>query len=623
MHIPDGYLGPITCAAGFVVMTPVWLIASRKVRTTLSARQVPSIAIAAAFSFVIMMFNVPIPGGTSGHAVGSVLAAILLGPWAATIAVTVALVIQALLFGDGGITALGVNCFNMAFVMPFTGYAFYKLISGNSPVRSTRRIVGAGIAGYAGLVVASLCAGVEFGIQPLLHHTAEGRALYCPYGLAVAVPGMVGGHALLFGWIEAIVTLLVVKYLQANDASWLSSKPAAKTRPFVKAIIALVIFCLLSPLGLYLPYKFGGNSAWGEWSAEEIQKLLGYVPSQLQSISSLWTAPMRDYSFRGWETRGHAFVGLAYIASAVIGVGICLILALLLGKALAKKNTKVQSKQNAEGFLERTVYSVVSVLRESVSAERIASFNGFLQHRDPRFKCGAAILFLCMVLMSKSAIPLGISYAALVALSMASKIKLSDFFKRTLPFVPLFSLFVVAPAMLNIVTPGSRVASIGPAGWNLFVTRQGLQSALIVFLRILDSVSLGVLLVLTTHRHVLLKVMRTFGVPRLFVMTLGMTYRYIFLFLDVVKNLFVAIRSRVGFIAGGQTGRGLVAAHIAGTWLRSHRMQSQVYDAMVSRGYAGEAYSLDDFHGGLPDGILLSTALVALIGTLWVNRFFH
>jgi energy-coupling factor transporter transmembrane protein EcfT len=79
----------------------------------------------------------------------------------------------------------------------------------------------------------------------------------------------------------------------------------------------------------------------------------------------------------------------------------------------------------------------------------------------------------------------------------------------------------------------------------------------------------------------------------------------------------------VGFIAGGQTGRGLVAAHIAGTWLRSHRMQSQVYDAMVSRGYTGEAYSLDDFHAGLLDGILISTALVALIGTLWVNRLFH
>ena len=83
MHIPDGYLGPITCIAGFAAMVPVWAIASRTVKRTLSARQVPLLAIGAAFSFIIMMFNIPIPGGTTGHAVGGVLVAILLGPWAA------------------------------------------------------------------------------------------------------------------------------------------------------------------------------------------------------------------------------------------------------------------------------------------------------------------------------------------------------------------------------------------------------------------------------------------------------------------------------------------------------------------------------------------------------------
>ncbi len=135
MHIPDGYLGPITCGAGYAVMAPVWAVAANRVKKTLAARQVPLLAMGAAFSFVIMMFNIPIPGGTSGHAVGAVLVAILLGPWAATIAVSVALVIQALLFGDGGITAFGANCFNMAFVMPFTGYAVYRMTSGKSPAR--------------------------------------------------------------------------------------------------------------------------------------------------------------------------------------------------------------------------------------------------------------------------------------------------------------------------------------------------------------------------------------------------------------------------------------------------------------------------------------------------------
>jgi cobalt/nickel transport system permease protein len=217
MHIPDGYLGPATCIAGYAAMVPVWTIASNKVKKNLQTKQVPLLAIGAAFSFVIMMFNVPIPGGTTGHAVGAVLVAILLGPWAATIAVSVALVIQALLFGDGGITAIGANCFNMAFIMPFVGYAIYKIISGNSTVTSMRRVVAAGIGGYIGLVVASLCAGIEFGLQPILHHTTAGQALYCPYGLKVAITAMVGEHVLIFGWVELIATALVVKYLQKQE----------------------------------------------------------------------------------------------------------------------------------------------------------------------------------------------------------------------------------------------------------------------------------------------------------------------------------------------------------------------------------------------------------------------
>ena len=223
MHIPDGYLGPITCVAGYAAMVPIWAIASNKVKKTLQAKQVPLLAIGAAFSFVIMMFNVPIPGGTTGHAVGAVLVAILLGPWAATIAVSVALVIQALLFGDGGLTAIGANCFNMAFVLPFVGYAVYRTISGNSPITAMRRVVAAGIAGYIGLVTASLCAGIEFGLQPLLHHTASGQALYCPYGLKVAITAMVGEHALIFGWVELIATALVVKYLQKQEPGLLQA----------------------------------------------------------------------------------------------------------------------------------------------------------------------------------------------------------------------------------------------------------------------------------------------------------------------------------------------------------------------------------------------------------------
>lgn len=218
MHISDGYLGPATCGLFYAVMVPVWGLASKRVQKTLKVRQVPLLAIGAAFSFVIMMFNVPIPGGTTGHAVGGVLIAILLGPWAACIAITVALVMQALLFGDGGITAIGANCFNMAFALPFAGYYVYRLLSIQSPPDSKRRVIAAGIAAYAGINVAALLAGVQFGLQPILHQAPNGQALYCPYGLSVAIPMMMSEHLLIFGWVEALVTALVVKYLQKHDA---------------------------------------------------------------------------------------------------------------------------------------------------------------------------------------------------------------------------------------------------------------------------------------------------------------------------------------------------------------------------------------------------------------------
>jgi cobalt/nickel transport system permease protein len=220
MHIPDGYLGPATSGFFYVIMVPVWAFASKKVRKTLKARQVPLLAIGAAFCFLIMMFNIPIPGGTTGHAVGGVLAAILLGPWAACIAITVALVVQALLFGDGGVTAIGANSFNMAFVLPFTGY--YHILSWHAPVGSGRRFIMAGIAAYAGINAAALMAGIEFGLQPLLQHTASGQPLYCPYGLKTAITAMCSGHLLIIGWIEAVVTALVVKYLQKQDPKLLS-----------------------------------------------------------------------------------------------------------------------------------------------------------------------------------------------------------------------------------------------------------------------------------------------------------------------------------------------------------------------------------------------------------------
>lgn len=224
MHIPDGYLSPATSGFFYCLMMPVWWLVSRVVKRTLREREVPMLAIGAAFTFVLMMFNIPIPGGSTGHAVGGVLVAILLGPAAACVALTVSLVIQALLFGDGGITAIGADCFNIAFALPFCGYFVYRALSWKAPAFSARRILAAGAAGYVGLNVAAFLTAFELGIQPILHRAANGQALYCPYGLEHALPAMMAGHLLVFGWVEALVTALVFKYLQKQMPELLERK---------------------------------------------------------------------------------------------------------------------------------------------------------------------------------------------------------------------------------------------------------------------------------------------------------------------------------------------------------------------------------------------------------------
>ncbi len=216
MHIPDGYLSPQTYIPLYGVFIATMAVAVKKVRDEVSVRNIPYLGMAAAFSFIIMMFNLPIPGGTTGHAVGSAVIAILFGPWAAMISVSVALIIQALIFGDGGITAIGANCFNMAVCMPFIAWYTFRLITGKSR-KPWRIAIASFFAGYISLVFAAILTGVEFGIQPLIATGVDGKALYCPYDLKIAVPAMVIEHLVIFGIVEGLITAFIIKFFSKQQ----------------------------------------------------------------------------------------------------------------------------------------------------------------------------------------------------------------------------------------------------------------------------------------------------------------------------------------------------------------------------------------------------------------------
>jgi cobalt/nickel transport system permease protein len=294
---------------------------------------VPVLALFSAFAFVLMMFNIPLPGGTTGHAVGGTLLVIVLGPWEAVLGLSVVLAIQAFFFGDGGLVTFGVNCFNMAIVLPFVGYMVYKLISGSSETTSPRRLLGAVVGSYMGIVVASLVVGIELGIQPALFHAADGTPLYAPYGLAVAIPAMLIGHLAIAGPVEAIVTGGVFAYLQRTRSSLVKADITQKRGGKLWPVwVALGLLALATPIGL-----LASGTAWGEWGADELKNLgLGFIPRGIEKFTGWWPAPIPDYGF----PRMAAVTG--YVLSAFIGMALVGLFLWLLGRWLSQKSASNQ-----------------------------------------------------------------------------------------------------------------------------------------------------------------------------------------------------------------------------------------------------------------------------------------
>ena len=326
MHIPDNYLSPATCAVLGAAMLPVWAISAKKVKAEITGARMPLLGISAALSFLIMMFNVPLPGGTTGHAVGATLIAVLLGPWSAAISVSVALLIQALLFGDGGILSFGANCFNMAFVIPFTGYYLYRFL-GERTGGARGKALGLGIASYLALNLGALFAAIEFGLQPLLFRSASGQPLYCPYPLSVSIPAMVIPHLLVAGLVEALFSVGLYAFIARTSPDMLRAESSPRMNPLLGALAVLIA---ASPLGL-----LAAGTAWGEWGSEEIAsvvnggKALGFVPEGMQKGVS-FTAAIPDYAFGAMpEIAG-------YVLSALAGVAILVIVFKLLSLARAK-----------------------------------------------------------------------------------------------------------------------------------------------------------------------------------------------------------------------------------------------------------------------------------------------
>ena len=270
-------------------------------------------------------------------------------------------------------------------------------------------------------------------------------------------------------------------------------------------------------------------------------------------------------------------------------------------------------------FIERSLVSALSFLKEAVFADEYALEKGFLQSLDPRNKMITFLLLIILIMLAKTVAVLLFLYAFCLLLSRLSNIRLGFFLKRTWIFIPLFSFFIAVPALFSVFSPGETLLSWHIVGLKFIVTRQGVFGAALFVMRVLTSVSFAVLLSITTRHFELLKVLRIFKIPHVFVMTLGMCYRYVFLFVEIVENTYLAIKSRVGTKVHYRKGQHIVGWNIASLWARSYHLNEDVYQAMLSRGYRGEPAVLYDFKTRFKDWVWLCAITVLFIILAYLN----
>ena len=612
MHIPDAAISPATSITAAAVMLPVWAVAGRRLRRTLDTANVPRLAIGAAFCFAVMLFNLPVPGGTTVHPVGAVLLAVLLGPEAAILGVTVALFIQALFFGDGGVFALGANCFTMAFVMPVCGYGAYRIVAGRAAMNSRRVAFAAAAGSYVGINLAALVVAIILGLQPALFHEANGQALYFPFGLRVTVPAILAAHLFVAGSAEAGLTFLVVKYLQTADiALYGFGQDAGKgARRGERTWISLAGLAALSPLGL-----LAKGDAWGEWDAGEIAKRAGYAPKNFTATDvNGWHGlnVFPDYL----SGRGPIFYLLAGVAGAALIIGPVL----LAGKLLAKRGERAAAplapvsdlkeggvpawmrtggevaqdagkksaikKGNRPDYIAKTVTGMAAAIQEGVFAEKWAKKDGLLQRMDARVKI-VTLLGLVVLSAFLHRAPGLLTLATLTAIcAAASRLDMRMFLRRVWVSVPLFVGAVALPAALNLATPG-RALFVAHRAPYVAITAPGVGVAGLLVLRAGIAVGFVVLLTLTTRWNELLYGLRVLGAPKTFLVILAMTYRYLAALMQAAQEVFLARQSRaVGSADRGANGQFLAGA-VGGLFGKSLALTEDIHAAMRSRGWNG------------------------------------
>jgi cobalt/nickel transport system permease protein len=270
------------------------------------------------------------------------------------------------------------------------------------------------------------------------------------------------------------------------------------------------------------------------------------------------------------------------------------------------------SPKKRRNVIEHTLQGISETLERSLFAEEISGRQGLLQSLDPRVKLIATLALLIGASLSRSLLVIAAIYVLALVLAMLSAIPGAFFVKRVWLVLPFFTGLIILPALF--ITPGPPLVQL-PLG--LTITRTGLTTVLFLLLRVSTSVSLTLLLILTTPWNAVLGALSVLRIPDVFILILGMTYRYIYLLLHLANDMFLSRKSRVVGRLNTADDRRIIAATSATLLSKSLNMSSEVYLAMQSRGFRGSVVTLKPFkmkpRDWLWGGVLLSIAVLAII----------
>jgi len=301
------------------------------------------------------------------------------------------------------------------------------------------------------------------------------------------------------------------------------------------------------------------------------------------------------------------------------------------GTGMGKSSSMAEVRRVS--VIQRTLQGLSGALTESVFTEQIAARPGLLQRTDPRAKALCLLGLLIVAALVHTWQILLAMYLLTLILAGVSNISIAFFIKRVWLFIPIFAGIIVLPSLFSVFRTGDPLwmiwdfgheVTFGPwsLGTSLAITKQGLAGAALLILRVAVSVSLAVLLALTTRWANLLKALRVFFVPRIFILILSLTYRYIFLLLAIASDMFTARRSRMVGPSSPREDRRFVASSMGTLLGKSHTMSDEIYSAMVSRGYTGEPRSTHRFHMRVADWAISASAAMVAIAVITGDRLF-